>query len=420
VKPTVILLVEDNPGDARLIEEFLSETGFAHEFVWAKELAAATERVRSVAVDIVLLDLSLPDSNGFDTFARFSKITSLPIIVLTGLNNSELGVRTVQAGAQDYLVKGQVDGPLLVRAIQYAIERKRAGDELARYAEEISRKNAQMVEDLKIAREIQLAFFPDRYPCFPPRALPGASTVEFHCCYRPATALGGDYFEILPVADYKAGVLICDVMGHGVRAALVTAYLRGLLEQLLALAGDPGSLMTEVNRGLLGIFRRTDSGMFASACYILVDAEAGEVRYSIAGHPPPLCVRPGDERVDLLDRADESNPCLALGIVEEVEYETFRAPLAAGDMILLYTDGVYELESPEGQQYGEERLQDALRARVHLPMDELMDGLCAEVGHFAGDREFADDFSLVGVRLVRLKAGAAAEISLTGSLRAAQ
>ena len=125
--PTRILLVEDNPGDARLIRETLREAeSFPFELVHADRLGAAEERLAGEAWDVVLLDLSLPDAHGLETVRRTLQAgPEVPIIVLTGLDDETLAVAAVQAGAQDYLVKGRIDGTLLARAIRYAMERKR-------------------------------------------------------------------------------------------------------------------------------------------------------------------------------------------------------------------------------------------------------------------------------------------------------
>jgi signal transduction histidine kinase len=133
-KPIKILLVEDNPGDARLLQEALMEAGPAQfELVPVEQLSEALQGLSEKGFDVILLDLSLPDSQGFDTFARAHvQAPGVPIVVLTGLNDEALAIKAVQEGAQDYLVKGQVDSNLLVRAIRYAIERKRVEKELER------------------------------------------------------------------------------------------------------------------------------------------------------------------------------------------------------------------------------------------------------------------------------------------------
>ncbi len=127
-----VLQIEDNPADARLIRELIAE-GSSMGFTWehVERLTAATDLLRVQPFDLVLLDLSLPDSQGLETFNRLqSHAVSIPIVVLTGLDNESLGVQAVRAGAQDYLVKGQLDGERLVRVLRYAVERKRSENAL--------------------------------------------------------------------------------------------------------------------------------------------------------------------------------------------------------------------------------------------------------------------------------------------------
>ena len=123
-----VLLIEDNPGDVRLIREILAEVrGARFDLECADRLSAGLERLAAGGIDVILLDLGLPDSQGFDTFSKvYAQSPQAPILLLTGLDDEALAVQAVQQGAQDYLVKGQVDGNLLVRAMRYAIERKRA------------------------------------------------------------------------------------------------------------------------------------------------------------------------------------------------------------------------------------------------------------------------------------------------------
>ena len=134
--PVKILLIEDNPGDARLIREMLADAkGVRADLEWADRLTTGLERLAVGGIDVVLLDLALPDSQGLDTFARtHARAPDVAIVVLTGLDDESLAVEAMGAGAQDYLVKGQADGNLLVRSMRYAIERKRA-EEATRQAE---------------------------------------------------------------------------------------------------------------------------------------------------------------------------------------------------------------------------------------------------------------------------------------------
>ena len=151
-----------------------------------------------------------------------------------------------------------------------------------------------------MAREVQMAFLPQQFPSFPRHLPPEESALRFYSRYLPATLLGGDFFHVLPISETAAGVLICDVMGHGVRAALVTAIHRALMEELTEFAAEPGVFLAHMNNALLSILRRTRSPMFASAFYLAVDVSSGRMRYANAGHPRPLHVRRTAGQVDLL------------------------------------------------------------------------------------------------------------------------
>lgn len=401
-KAVKILLVEDNAGDLRLIRELLSEPpGFGTACTCVETLAEARGVLEEQTVDIVLLDLSLPDSHGYSTFERLHAAASgIPVIVLTGLDDEELAVKTVHGGAQDYLVKGQIDSSLLTRAVRYAIERKKAGRKLAEYAEELRSRNEQMLADLNMAREIQHAFLPRQYRVFPQGGLEDGNVLRFCHRYEPTTTLAGDFFEIIPVSGSEAGVFICDVMGHGVRAALVTAFLRGLIEELTPVAADPGAFLTEINRGLVAILKRTDSFVFASAFYLVVELERSRVRYANAGHPEPFHVRRTTAAVEPLRRNErEVEP--ALGLLESFDYRMSEKPLDLNDLIFLYTDGLYEVMDSHGEQFGEERLLAGLQKRIDLPPESLLDALLSEVRTFSAADEFADDVCLVCVETAR-------------------
>jgi CheY-like chemotaxis protein len=190
------LLIEDNPGDARLIEFMLREADAnSFELRRAERLEDGLKQLTDGGIDIVLSDLSLPDSHGLDTFARLhARSPHTPIIVLSGLNDTTIALNAVHDGAQDYLVKGQVDGQLLARAMRYAIERKRMSEQLHRYAGELREKNAQLQSDFNMAREIQQIFLPDQYPTFPHSVAPEDSALKFSHRYIPAEAVGGDFF----------------------------------------------------------------------------------------------------------------------------------------------------------------------------------------------------------------------------------
>jgi phosphoserine phosphatase RsbU/P len=393
-----VLLIEDNPGDARLIEMMLAEAdGDSFELRHADRLEHGLQELGSGSIDIVLSDLSVPDSHGLETFQRLhARAPHVPIIVLSGLNDTTVALNAVHQGAQDYLIKGEVDGQLLARAMRYAIERKRMSEQLHRYAAELREKNAQLESDFNMAREIQQIFLPNQYPTFPHSVSPEDSALKFSQRYIPAAAVGGDFFDILAITDSTAGVFICDVMGHGMRAALITAIMRGLIEELMPVAADAGRFLTEINRSLRAILRRTREPFLATAFYAIADSEAGELRFANAGHPSPFRLQRGANEVQPLKVYDPRHGP-ALGLFEKTDYPTCRCPFAPNDLVFLFTDGIYEVTNAESEEYGQERLLQAVRKRIQMPAEELFGDLLVEAQKFSGRSDFEDDVCLVGV-----------------------
>ena len=185
------------------------------------------------------------------------------------------------------------DGRLLglVSATHDITARKDAEEQLARYAEKLREKNAQLEEDLETARELQNALLPQQYPRFPSSSAPENSALRFHHFFRSCSGVAGDFFHVCQISDSVAGVFISDVMGHGVRAALVAAMLRTLVEDSRAYATEPSRFLQELNRGISEILKHTHLPIFVSACYLVVDVARGRLLYANAGHPAPLWVR---------------------------------------------------------------------------------------------------------------------------------
>ena len=393
-----VLLIEDNPGDARLIELMLGEAGGElFEIESVDRLATGLHRLRQNGIAVILLDLSLPDSRGLATFSQLhAAAPGLPIIVLSGLNDTTVAVQAVHEGAQDFLIKGQVDGQLLARAMRYAIERKRLTEQLGRYAEELRSKNAQLEADFNMAREIQEIFLPHQYPTFPQWVAPEESALRFSHRYLPAAAVGGDFFDIFAITGTTAGLFICDVMGHGMRAALVTAIMRGLVEELMPVAADAGKFVTEINRSLHAILRRTHEPFLATAFYLVADIAVGELRFASAGHPSPFRVRRDVGIVDLLRDYDPRHGP-ALGLFEKPIYPTCRAPFAENDLLLLFTDGLYEADNRQQEEFGLERLGASVHKNLKLPTEQMLDAILEDVQRFSTTRDFEDDVCLVAM-----------------------
>jgi PAS domain S-box-containing protein len=290
----------------------------------------------------------------------------------------------------------------LATQIGQFIERARIAQELTRTAEALRKKNEQFKADLEMARDVQQVFITQRYPILPRGAAPEESWLRFHHHYLPAETVSGDFFSVLPVSATEAGVFICDVVGHGLRAALVTAIVRGLVEELTPHAADPSRFLVGLNRGLLAIFRQTDTPMLASAFYLVVDLATGQARYANAGHPSPLHVRRDAGVVDRFPRDATWGP--VLGVFENVAYRTGTCPLAPNDLMVLFTDGLYEVEIEREEFFGEQRLLAAVQERMALPARQLFPEVIEQIQRVSGRQTFLDDVCMVGVEVLRLGA----------------
>jgi len=277
-----------------------------------------------------------------------------------------------------------------------------ANRELETYSRELSAKNAAMEEDLRMARELQMALLPQRFPTLPRDAVQSASAVRFCSVFHPASSVGGDFFNVVRVSETAVGVFICDVMGHGVRAALVTAMMRALGEQLGDAAGNPGALLTEINRGLSSILQQSGTTLFATACYLIADVARSRISYANAGHPSPLLLRSADGGVVPLTAPHTAGP--ALGLFADAQYLTHEHPVEARDLILLFTDGLFEVENGRAEAFGESRLRESIRLSASLPPARVVHHVFTEVERFAEGQAFADDVCFVGMEIAHLAA----------------
>ncbi|MEY2485311.1 MAG: phosphoserine phosphatase RsbU/P [Verrucomicrobiota bacterium] len=396
-----VLVVEDDPDLAIALECAFRHADAANFVIErAVSLASAIALLGSHEIDMILLDLNLPDSRGLETFSKIQRIApDLPVIILSGLPDEELAVESVRAGAQDYFVKGSMSLPVLMRAVRYAVERKQLQRRLADYARQLRIRNETMEAELNMARDIQRAYLPLEDADFPRAASPESALLHVHSRYQPAAELGGDFFDILEVSETEVGIFICDVMGHGVGAGLVAGLVRGLIEEARPFAADAGEFLAELNRGMRSVLCHTEGPIFATAFYLLIDLRLEELRYVNAGHPVPFFRHGLTSEVGLLS----SGPGIhgpALGLFDEAAYEVSRFGLSPKDLFILYTDGLCEAADPEGTVFGAERLLGALRDYGHHSTPKLFDLLLQDAKDFTGLEPFEDDVCLIGVQML--------------------
>jgi len=291
-----------------------------------------------------------------------------------------------------------------------AIERQRARAELLalnaeleerveKRTRELREKNQQMEEELQMARELQVALLPREFPTIPVGVPPLESALSFLSFYFPTGKVSGDFFSVFPVGEKAAGVMICDVMGHGVRSALITGIIRGLVEEHANLAADPGVLLTHINRALTVILQQAGTTMFATCFYVVADVERAELRFANAGHPCALHVRCDGASAEKLD--DERSRGPVMGIFPSATYVTAARSMVRGDRVMLFTDGLYEVEDATGALFNEEQLRATVSRHAALVPEEFFDRVLSDIRNYSQSDTFEDDVCVVGMQIRR-------------------
>jgi sigma-B regulation protein RsbU (phosphoserine phosphatase) len=239
----------------------------------------------------------------------------------------------------------------------------------------------QRIEDqLRVAREVQAGLLP--------AAPPGVSGWSLAGRNLPTWAIGGDYFDYVPLADGRLGLVIADVSGKGIPAALIMATFRAGLRHELRRQADPRSVATELNRALL---ESRDAARFVTAVCAVLDPSSGDFDYVNCGHNPPLVLRRGGETETL----PTGGP--ALGLFPDVPFGAGRAQLQPGDRLVLYTDGVVEITDPSDAEFGVSRLEARMRSVPAGAPERAIESVVGAARQFSGREPFDDDFTLVVV-----------------------
>jgi phosphoserine phosphatase RsbU/P len=274
-------------------------------------------------------------------------------------------------------------------------------EQLNEYTQALADQQAQMDMELALAREVQQALLPQSYPSFPRHAMETGSALRFSHRYLPEGRVGGDFFTINQISDTQAGVLICDVMGHGVHAALVTAVERVLVEEIHGVAGDPGAFLGELNRRLHHFFEPLSTSMFVTALYLVIDTATGVVRLANASHPQPLHICRAQHTVRTMGDASQRHP-FALGVTKDSVYPTGQDVVKAGDFLLLYTDGLCDLGEGKDLTPDDPRFLRLIQNCARQRGEAFLDALLTQARQFSGQDDFRDDVCLVGIEIERL------------------
>lgn len=383
-----VLIVEDSPINRLMLRSMLSREGFC--IMEAANGDEALSIVRRERPDLILLDVLLPGADGYEVCSHLKAdpaTAATPVIFLTALSETHDKIKGLEMGAADYITKPFSKGEVLARVRTHlAIHELRCSLKAANEA--LVRKQRLLDAEMKAAASIQRSLLPD------PDLWPGCLRIEW--CFQPCETLGGDIFNVVPLADDLIGIYVVDVSGHGVPSALVTLAVHQTLTEhsgILFSHGEPRS-PAEALAQLDYQFPYHRFEKHLTACYAVIDTVNGVLRYSSAGHPPPILVRHSGQ----VESLTKGGAVIGLGAL--FPWEEGEERLGPGDRLYLYTDGITEALDTSGRQFGDRRLHDYLSRAAALDLKEVGQQLLDRLSSYRGHLRPRDDLSLLALEHV--------------------
>jgi sigma-B regulation protein RsbU (phosphoserine phosphatase) len=391
-----IAIVDDEEVVTRTLRTVLElETDYrVHTFRSPLEALDAMDHTR---IDLVVSDFLMPEMNGLEFLTDVKKKHPDTVrVLLTGYADKENAIQAInETDLFQYLEKPWDNDQLLLVIRNGLRNRDLAGelrdkiadlDEMLRRHERLSQQHDRLREELALARRVQQTLLPD---------LPCSSEVCFAATYRPALDVGGDFYDLVELDGARLGVFVADTTGHGVQAALNTTLLKSTFARFGNTRAGAAEILEEMNRALHGVL---PSEIFVAATLATVDPETGTVCVAGGGGPHPFLVRAsgGVERI-----ASSGLPLGAVGPPTYHPGDEITVTLEPGDRVVLYTDGLTEVEDEGGGEFGDEGLMAALESPTRAEFDQLGEHLIARARHFARDDHGWDDVTIVVVELRR-------------------
>jgi serine phosphatase RsbU (regulator of sigma subunit) len=355
-----VLVVDDAPSNLRMVNEILHDqykVRVATSGSKALELASG-----SPGPDLILLDVVMPGMDGYEVCSHLKSdpaTKDIPVIFLTGQTESADETKGFETGAVDYIHKPFSPAVVAARVHTHLALRETR--------QQLARQLSDLRSELETARQIQLSILP--------REVPAIAGLEIAARYIPMTSVAGDFYDFVVVDPKRVGILVADVSGHGMPAALIASMLKIAFAAQAAWALDPARVLSGLNAALCGKFQ----GHYVTAVYTLIDLEARTIRFAGAGHCPPLLREASSGKVrELLENG------LFLGFFPDAAYSSAEAPFREGDRLLLYTDGIPEAFSSGGEEFGERRLREFLGRSPDGNAGNWTDALLQELKSWTG------------------------------------
>jgi phosphoserine phosphatase RsbU/P len=377
-----VLVVDDAPANIHVVNEILHDT---YKVRIATNGAKGLELAKSTpGPDLILLDVIMPGMDGYEVCTRLKAAAStrdIPVIFLTGQTESADETRGFEVGAVDYIHK-----PFSPAVVAARVQTHLA---LRETREQLARQLSVIREEMETARKIQLSILP--------QSIPTLAGLDIAARYIPMTSVAGDFYEFSVIDEKRIGILVADVSGHGMPAALIASMLKIAFAAQVEHAGDPVQVLLGLNQSLCGKFQ----GHYVTAAYAVIDTERETIRYAGAGHPP-LLLRDGatGEVRSLLQNG------LFLGFFASVQYSAVEVPFRKGDWALFYTDGISEMANAAEEQFGEARLEAFLAKHAAPPAAGFAEKLLGELSAFSGRASGEDPDDDVTLLAVHFEGGA--------------
>ncbi len=382
-----LLLVEDSSMMRRMISAMLMDEGY--DVGLAVDGVEGLAKAREFAPELILTDYEMPEMDG-PTLCKALKadpaLRPIPVLMLTTLGATESKVLGLNAGADDYMQK-----PQSPQEVEEVFARIRAQLRIADLRKELAERNtllesmqSKLTLELNLARKVQLGLMPR-----PPAA---RGVIRIAVTYDSANALGGDVYDFTRLDDSRLGILMADISGHGVNAALLSGMVKTLAAPLTGSDSAPGEVLAGLDVAAEQYF---PEGFFCTAFYLRIDEKTGAFDYAGVGHPPAILVGPNGTR--LLD----SDPGL-LGIGLAADTETRPEALKPGESLLLYTDGLPDAMNPADKAFGQDRIQALLEEHRDAEPAAILATLKAAIAAHVEPGQPHDDINLILVRNVPL------------------
>jgi sigma-B regulation protein RsbU (phosphoserine phosphatase) len=366
-----ILIVEDDPAILCGLKDNLEFE--SHQVLTAADGEAGYRSLCENAPDLVILDLMLPKLSGFDLCRRARNDGfNAPILMLSARSQEADRVLGLDLGANDYVTK-----PFSLREL---LARVRA---MLRHEREHHLDEERLTRELRMAAKVQQDLFP--------KVLPKAPGLDYAGICRPAQGISGDYYDFLALGAGKLGLLLADVSGKGMPAALLGASLHASVRVNAARAdGGCGEVLAKTNKLL---YETTTPERFATAFYGIYDAEARLLIYANAGHNPPILMRQ-----EQCLRLDALTP--PVGMLPDLPVSQARLELLPGDCLLIFSDGISEAAGGDGEDFGDGRLVTTLSRLRHRTAAEICEGVLQEVRNHMCNQRQADDATLIALKVL--------------------